>query len=138
MININKLPIDLQEKIYFMRDSSKAIIIQKYWKRKNVYLKLAEQFIIYLLTFKNYRYQGIDLSNNYVSILITFICNNFLINYNSNKSLAIWQQFFYEIEESYNEFEISVLQHNENYIKSINEYTKLKTILMRSNINIFD
>ena len=138
MIIITNLPIELQEKIYFMRDTSKCIIIQKYWKRKNVYLKLAEQFIIYILSYKNYRYIGIDLSDKYVSILITFICNNFSINYNSNKSLYIWQDFFYEMEGSYNEFMISFLQYNKNYVKSTSEYIKLKTKLLRSNINMFD
>ena len=137
MINITNLPIELQEKIYFMRDSSKAIIIQKYWKRKNVYLNLLEKLIIYLLTYKNYRYIGIDLSDKHVSIIITFICNNFFINYNSNTCMYLWQDFFYEMEDSLNDSLYSVLEHNIYYNTSINEYLKLKTKLMRSNISIF-
>ena len=137
MINIKNLPIDLQEKIYFMRDSSKAIIIQKYWKRKNVYINLVEKFIIYLLTFKNYRYVGIDLSDKYVSKLISFICSNFSINYKSNKSAYLWQEFFYEMEGGLSEYIYSFLQDNDYYKLSTNEYLKLKAKLMRANISIF-
>nr|UZT28962.1 ubiquitin-protein ligase E3 [Nucleocytoviricota sp.]UZT29106.1 ubiquitin-protein ligase E3 [Nucleocytoviricota sp.] len=137
MINIKNLPLDLQEKIYFMRDSSKAIIIQKYWKRKNVYINLVEKFIIYLLTFKNYRYVGIDLSDKYVSKLISFICNNFSINYKSNTSAYLWQEFFYEMEGGLSEYIYSFLQDNEYYKLSTSEYLKLKTKLMRANISIF-
>lgn len=137
MINIKNLPFDLQEKIYFMRDSSKAIIIQKYWKRKNVYINLVEKFIIYLLTFKNYRYVGIDLSDKYVSKLISFICNNFSINYKSNTSAYLWQEFFYEMEGGLSEYIYSFLQDNEYYKLSTSEYLKLKTKLMRANISIF-
>ena len=137
MININNLPIDLQEKIYYIRDSSKAIIIQKYWKRKNVYINLVEKFIIYLLTYKNYRYIGIDLTDKYVAKLLPFICNNFTINYKSNTSLYLWQEFFYEMEGSFSEYIFSFLQFDENYRKCTNEYIKLKTKLMRENISIF-
>jgi hypothetical protein len=137
MINIKNLPLDLQEKIYFMRDSSKAIIIQKYWKRKNVYINLVEKFIIYLLTFKNYRYVGIDLSDKYVSKLISFICNNFSINYKSNTSAYLWQEFFYEMEGGLSEYIYSFLQDNEYYKLSTSEYLKLKTKLIRANISIF-
>lgn len=137
MINIENIPIDLQEKIYFMRDSSKAIIIQKYWKRKNVYINLVKKFIIYLLTFKNYRYVGIDLSDKYVSKLISFICNNFSINYRSNTSVYLWQDFFYEMEGGLSEYIYSFLQDNEYYKLSTSEYLKLKTKLMRANISIF-
>ena len=120
-----------------MRDSSKAIIIQKYWKRKNVYINLVEKFIIYLLTFKNYRYVGIDLSDKYVSKLISFICNNFSINYKSNTSAYLWQEFFYEMEGGLSEYIYSFLQDNEYYKLSTSEYLKLKTKLMRANISIF-
>lgn len=137
MIYIDNLPIDLQEKIYYIRDSSKAIIIQKYWKRKNVYINLVEKFIIYILTYKNYRYIGIDLTDKYVAKLIAYICNNFTINYNSNTSLYLWQEFFNEMEGSRSEYIFSFLQTDENYVKSTKEYIKLKTKLMRENISIF-
>ena len=42
------------------------------------------------------------------------------------------------MEGSYNEFMISFLQYNKNYVKSTSEYIKLKTKLLRSNINMFD
>ena len=138
MFNIKNLPIDLEEKIYFMRDSSKAIIIQKYWRRKNVYINLVEKFIIYLLsllTKKNYTYIGIDLSDKYVSKLISFICNNFSINYRSNTSAYLWQEFFYEMEGGLSEY--MYLQDNEYYKLSTSEYLKLKTKLMEANISIF-
>tara|TARA_B110000027_G_C15877223_1_gene193772 strand:+ start:83 stop:496 length:414 start_codon:yes stop_codon:yes gene_type:complete len=137
MIDINKLPIDLQEKIYYMRDNSKATIIQKYWKRKNVYINLVEKFIIYILTFKNYRYIGIDLTDSYTAKLIPFICNNFRINYNSNTSAYLWQEFFYEMEGSRSEYIFSFLETDENYIKCTKEYMKLKTKLIKENISIF-
>lgn len=138
MFNIERLPLDLQEKIYFIRDNLKSIIIQKYWRRKYINLKLAEIFIIYILKYNNYKYYGFDITDNYTSKLIIYICNNFKLRLNSNICFYLWRKFFTIMEGSFSEYIFSFLQDNTNYKKSINEYINLKNKLTKLNINIFD
>ena len=40
MLDITKFPHDIQDKIYSMYFNKHAIIIQKYWRRKDIYLNL--------------------------------------------------------------------------------------------------
>ena len=138
MLDINNFPYDIQDKIYLIYFNKHSTIIQKYWRRKDVYLNLVHQLIIYLICYKSYINQGINIDNLSNLRIINYICNNFSINYKSMQSLYIWEEFIYEMQLCICS---NQLMNNTTNIKNIlfiiSAFNTLKNTMKQHNIKKF-
>ena len=138
MLDITNFPHDIQDKIYLIYFNKHATIIQKYWRRKDVYLNLVHELIIYLVCYKSYIDQGININNLSNLRIINHICNHFSINYKSSQSLYIWEEFIYEMQLCIRN---NQLMNNSTDIKNIlfiiSAFNNLKNIMKEHNIKKF-
>jgi hypothetical protein len=138
MLDITKFPHDIQDKIYSMYFNKHAIIIQKYWRRKDIYLNLVHELIIYLVCYKSYIDQGINIDNQSNLRIINYICNHFSINYKSSQSLYIWEEFIYQIQLCIRNNQL--MNHStdiKNILFIISAFNSLKNTMKEHNIKKF-
>lgn len=138
MLDITKFPHDIQDKIYSMYFNKHAIIIQKYWRRKDVYLNLVHELIIYLVCYKSYIDQGINIDNQSNLRIINYICNHFSINYKSSQSLYIWEEFIYQIQLCIRNNQLMNYSTDiKNILFIISAFNSLKNTMKEHNIKKF-
>ena len=126
MIDIELFPIDIQLIIYnfkFLNDSHNATIIQKYWKRKQVYNNF--DIILIHLLYKNHN-GFINITNPYIYLILNKLSNH--INITINKE-TIYYKFCYDIEDSLFEYEFYHEYFN-IFNKSKQAYEKIKLKLL--------
>ena len=101
-------------------------------------MNLVHELIIYLICYKSYIDQGINIDNLSNLKIINYICNNFSINYKSSQSLYIWEEFIYEMELCIRNNQLMNYSTNiKNILFIISSFNILKNTMKQHNIKKF-